>query len=133
MQRCRKLTLHPALRDLQMPAVLLLFDRNHNPSWFAGLEDHHNLIGFGLPKVWLHELVTPAAGSLHDRSAPLLRPIFHPVLELLRDAAQETPAHRILLAIAAKETDHPFGLLKGLNQRVEQDAVETRRRKRMLF
>jgi hypothetical protein len=29
-----------------------------------------------------------------------------------------------LLAVAAKETDHPLGLLKGLNQRVEQNAVE---------
>jgi len=46
------------------------------------------------------------------------------VLELLRDAAQDIPAYRILLAVAAKESDHPLGLLKGLNQPVEQDAVE---------
>ena len=117
--------LHPALRDLQMPAVILFVsDRNHNPSRFTGLEDHHNLIGFGPPEVWLHELVTPAAGSLHDRSAPLLRPILDPILELLGDTAEDIPAYRILLAVAAEETDHPLGLLKRLNQRVEQDAVE---------
>jgi hypothetical protein len=29
-----------------------------------------------------------------------------------------------LLAVGAKETDHPFRLLEGLNQCVEQDAIK---------
>src|SRR5262249_35133493 len=103
---------------------LLVSDRNHDAAWFASLEDHHYLISFGLPEVWIHELIAAATGSLHDWSAPLLRPILYPVLEAFGDAAQDIPAYRILLAVAAKETDHPLGLLKGLNQRVEQGAVE---------
>jgi hypothetical protein len=70
--------LDPALRDLQMPAVILLVsDRNHDAGWFTSLEDHHYLIRFGPPEVWVHELIASAAGSLHDRNAPLLRPIPH--------------------------------------------------------
>ena len=38
--------------------------------------------------------------------------------------AQDIPAYRVQLAVAAKETDYPLGLLKGLDQCVEQDAVE---------
>ena len=99
-----------------MPAVILLVsDRNHDAGWFTSLEDHHYLIRFGPPEIWIHELIAPAAGGFHDRSAPLLCPIPHPVLEALRDPAQDIPAYRILLAVAAKETDHALGLLKGLN------------------
>ncbi|MGO9061562.1 MAG: hypothetical protein ACLQU2_29935 [Candidatus Binataceae bacterium] len=117
--------LHPALSDLEMPAVFLFVsDRNHNTSGFAGLEDDHYLIRFGPPEVWFDEFVAPAARSLHDRSAPLLRPIRHPFLELVGDTAQDIPAYRVQLAVAAKETDHPLGLLKGLDQCVEQDAVK---------
>lgn len=57
--------LDPALRDLQMPAVILLVsDRNHDPGWFTSLEDHCYLIRLGPPEVWIHELIAPAAGSL---------------------------------------------------------------------
>src|SRR5262249_13464809 len=117
--------LDPALRDLQMPAVILLVsDRNHDAAWFASLENDHYLIRFGPPEVWIHELIAAAAGSLDDRNAPLRCPIPHPVLKALRDPAQDIPADRILLTVAAKETDHPLGLLKGLNQGIEQKAVE---------
>jgi hypothetical protein len=108
-----------------MPAVILFVsDRNHDTGWFTSLEDHHYLIGFGPAEVWIHELIAPAAEGLHDRSTPLLRPIRHPFLELVGDPPQDIPAYRVLLAVAAKETDHPLGLLKGLNQRIEQNAVE---------
>jgi len=41
----------PALRQLQMPAVFRA-DRDHDPSWFPGFENHHYLIDLGLLQVW---------------------------------------------------------------------------------
>jgi hypothetical protein len=46
-------------------------------------------------------------------------------VEVLSDASQEITAHRVLRAVAAKKADHPFGLLEGLNQSVEENAIET--------
>jgi hypothetical protein len=46
--------------------------------------------------------------------------------KLLSGTSQQITAHRVLLAVAAKKADHPFGLLEGLNQAVEENAIETR-------
>src|SRR5262249_53479878 len=81
-------------------------------------------VGFGVPEIRRYELIAPALGSLHDRGASLLRAVHHPVVELPGDVAQDVAADWILSAIGAEKTDHPFRLLKGLNYRVEQDAVE---------
>src|SRR5262245_52468544 len=63
--------LDPALRDLEMPAVVLLVsDRNHDGGWFTSLEDHHYLIRFGPPEVWIHELIAPARGEPRRSECP---------------------------------------------------------------
>ena len=116
----------PTLGDLKMPAVVMpVADRNHDPRRLTRLEDHHDLIGFGAPEVGRDELVAATGGSFHDRRTPLVRAILNPALELLGDTSQKITAHRVLLAVAAEKADHPFGLLEGLNQSVEENAIET--------
>jgi hypothetical protein len=49
---------HPALRDLQMPAVLLLVpDRDHDACGLAAFHDRDHLVRFCFPEVQVEELV----------------------------------------------------------------------------
>jgi hypothetical protein len=47
------------------------------------------------------------------------------VLELLGNVAEHVAAHRVHVTASAKESDHAFGLLKRLNEPIEQEAVKT--------
>jgi len=79
----------PALRDLQMPAIILLFsDSDHDASRFPVLHDCDHLIRFCLPEVRVEELVTPVFGCFQDWRIPFLRAVYSPVLKLAGDFAQ---------------------------------------------
>src|ERR1051326_8573794 len=115
----------PALRHLQMPAVLRLVpDGCQDARGFARLQDRNDLIGFGAFEIRIDEYVAAALRSLQDGRTPFPRSIDYPVLKLAGDIAQDIPADRILLTVGVKETDHPLGLLEGLDQPVEQDAIK---------
>ena len=117
----------PALPDLKVPAVFAgVSDGHHDAGGFACLEDHHYLVGRGLPEVRRYELVTRAPGSVHDRGTPSLGAVLYPIAKLRGDVAQNIAADRVLRAIGTEEANYPFGLLEGLNDRVEEDAVEDR-------
>ena len=116
---------HPALGDLQMPAVVLLVsDGNQNARRFSCFQDGHDLVRLGFSKVGLDEIVASALGSFQNWRTPPFRTILDPVLKLPSDVAQNVPADRIQLAIAVEETDYPLGLLKGLDQAVQENTVE---------
>jgi len=44
---------------------------------------------------------------------------FNPVAKLLGNLAQTLACDSLALTISVEETDHPFGLLEGLDQAVE--------------
>jgi hypothetical protein len=75
-----------------MPVILLLVpDGDHDASRFTALHDSDYLIGLGLPEVWIEGFVAAIFGRVEDRSAPLLRSVHYPVLELAGDVAQHIP------------------------------------------
>ena len=100
-------------------------DRRQDPRGLAGFQDDDDLIGLRPPEVSVDEVVAASGRRLDDWRAPLCRAGLDPVLVLRGDVAQHRLAHRVQLAIAVDETDHPLGLLKRLNQPVQQDAIET--------
>jgi hypothetical protein len=109
-----------------MPAVVRFVpDGGENASWFSCLEDEEQLVGLGTAEVGFDKLITAAFRSFQDWGIPFLRTILHPVLELLGDVAQHIPAHGVLIPIGAEESNHALGLLKGLDETVEQNPVET--------
>jgi hypothetical protein len=55
---------------------------------------------------------------------PFFRAVFDPVLELTGDVTQKVSAHRVELAIGVKEPHHRLRLLEGLDQAVQENAVE---------
>jgi len=115
----------PALSHLQVPAVFLgIADGGHNPGRFPGFQNEDDLIGFCLAEVGFHEFVAPSCGWLGDRRAPFFRTVLDPTMELVSDLGQHLAAHRELIAIGTEEADDALGLLEGLDQAVEQDAVE---------
>src|SRR6202048_2556120 len=88
----------PALRQLQMPAVVLFVaDGSQDACWFSCLQDDDHLVGFGMTKIGLDKVVASTLGSFQDRGIPFLRTILHPVLKLLGDVAQHIPADRVLI------------------------------------
>jgi len=107
-----------------MPAVFCP-DGNHDPGRFPGLENHHYLIGFGVLEVGIDKVITPSLGRVHHRRTPLLATVADPVLKLLGDIAQAVASNPLALSIGIKETDHSLGLLKGLNQSVQKDPIQT--------
>ena len=56
---------------------------------------------------------------------PFLATVLDPVLKLLGDIAQTLSRDSLSLALGIKETDDPLGLLEGLNQSVQKNAVKT--------
>lgn len=83
------------------------------------------MIGLGAPEVPLDEIV-PALmrGRLDNRGTPRLGTRGDPMLVLSGDVFEHRLAHGVQLPIGIEETDDAFGLLKGLNQAVEQDAIK---------
>src|SRR5882724_6086354 len=117
---------NPAVCDLKMPAVcLLVTDRGDDPRGFSRLQDDDDLIWPCCLEVGVDELVTTALGSFDDWSVPLGRSLLHPDLKLFCSTAQDIAAHRIEVPVNVEKADHSLGLLKRLDEPVQQDAVET--------
>lgn len=122
-----KVVLHdPAIRDLKMPAVeLLVADRRHDARRLSGFQDDHDLIRLGCLEVRVDEFVAPALRRLDNRGVPFVGLILHPALKLLGGAAQDIAADRIEAPIGSEKAHDPLGLLKGLDEPVQQDTVKT--------
>src|SRR5215469_1772166 len=65
------------------------------------------------------------SGVLPGWVRPLLRSVDHPVMELGGDVAQHIPADGILLPVKVEKADHSLRLLKGLDEAIQQQTVET--------
>src|SRR6266699_5581377 len=94
----------PTLRDLQMPAIVLLVpDSDHDAGRFATFHDRHHLVWFRSAEVRVEELIPPVFRCFENRRTPLLGTVHYPVLELTGGFAQHIPAHGVLLAISVEE------------------------------
>jgi hypothetical protein len=114
----------PPARVLQMPAVVFA-DGNQDARRLAGFQNDDDLIRIGAPEVAIDEVVpTPMRGRLDNRRAPVLRACGHPMLVLAGDVLQNPLADRIQLSVPVEEADDTLGLLKRLNQPVQQKAIE---------
>jgi hypothetical protein len=82
----------------------------------------------------LDKVVAPALWRVDNRGAPSIGLLFDPGLELFCGTAQHITADRAKLPVAVEEADPALGLLKWLNQPVEQAPVKSKQRypKRML-
>ncbi len=122
-----KVVLHdPAVGDLKMPAVeLLLADRRHDACRFSGFQDDDHLIRLGCLEVRVDKFVAPTLWRFDNRGVPFVGLILHPALKLLGGAAQDITADRIELPIGSEKAHHPLGLLKRLDEPVQQNPVET--------
>ena len=119
-----KAVLHnPTVGQLQMPARGLS-DGGHDTGRLPGFENDQNLIGLGPLEIGSHEVITPSGGCIQNGRIPLLGTVLDPVVELLGDVAQALASHSLAVAVGIKETDHPLGLLEGLDQAVEQNAIK---------
>src|SRR6266516_7809787 len=75
---------HPALGQLQMPAVIFLVPvSDQDPRWFANSQDGDDFIGLGTLEIGIHEVVTTAFWRLQYRRVPLMGTVRHPVLVLV--------------------------------------------------
>jgi len=116
----------PALGDLKVPAVcLLVADCRRDPRRFSCFEDDDDLIRRGGPEVGIDKFVAASFRCRDDRSIPSVGLLLRPALELFSSTAQHIAADRIDLPIAVEKPDDPLGLLKRLDQAVEQNPVET--------
>ena len=109
-----------------MPSILsCTANSGHDPRRFACFQDGHHLIRLGFAKVRFDELVTAAFRCFEDGSAPLLRPVLHPITELIGNVGEDLATDRELIPVEAEEPDHSLRLLEWLQQPIQQDAVET--------
>src|SRR5271166_1269251 len=115
----------PALGQLQVPAIVLLVPNGGQDACrFSRLQDDDQLVGPSPAKVRLNKLIATTFGGFQDGGTPFLGTILYPMVELISDLPQHIPAHWILIPISAEETHHPLGLLEGLDEAVEQNAVK---------
>jgi len=109
-----------------MPAVeLLVADRRHDARRFSGFQDDNDLIRLGCLEVRVDEFVAPALWRLDNRSIPFVGLILDPALKLLGSAAQHIAADRIELPIGSEKANDPLGLLKWLDEPVQQNPIKT--------
>src|SRR5262245_57901092 len=100
-------------------------DAHQDASGLAGFENDDDLIGLGALEIRGDEvLVLFFFGGVQNGCARLASAGLHPVVVLSGDVPEDLAADRVKLAVAPKEADHSFGLLKGLDRSVEQKAVE---------
>jgi hypothetical protein len=120
-----KVVLHdPAVSDLKMPAVRLsVADRRHDPRRLPGFENDDDL-RFRASEVGFDKFVSAALWCLDDRRIPSVALFLDPSLELFGRAAQHIAADRINPPVGVEKADNPFGLLKRLDQAIEQDTIE---------
>ena len=115
----------PPICDLQMPPVgLVVADRCHDAGRFTRLEDHHDFIGVGPVEIGIDEVVAAALRGFQNRDVPLVCPSLQPSLELIGNAAQHVPTHRIKPPIRVEEANDALRLLEGLNKPVQEDAIK---------
>ena len=121
---------HPALGEGQVPAVLgLLADRDESACRFPRLENGDHLIGLGVPEIGLDEFVARLRRRIEDRHVPAHGSVRHPVVVLPGDVAEQIATDRILVTVRAEKPDDALRLLKGLDQAVEKNPIETPVRK----
>ena len=110
-----KVVLHdPTGCQLEVPAVFCP-DGDHDAGRFPGFDNDNHPIVFGVLKVGIDKVVTPALGRIQNWGAPFLATVLYPVLKLLSNITQKIASHPPALAIGIKEADHSLGLLKRLN------------------
>src|ERR1700736_2236963 len=115
----------PALRDLQMPAIIFLVSvGDQNPSGFTSADNGHYLIGFGVIEVRVQEFIATISWGLQYRRVPLLGPVRYPVLVLLGDATEFIASDPLALTVGVEKTDDSFRLLERLDQSVQQQPVK---------
>jgi len=109
-----------------MPTVrLLVADCRHDPRGFSRLQNDDDLIRRCALEVWVDKFVTTALRSLDDRRVPSGRSLLNPDLKLFCSTAQDIAADRIEMSVNVEKADHSLGLLKRLDEPVQQDAVKT--------
>ena len=114
----------PAGFELKMAASFLLADADENSGGLSSFENRDDLVGPGASEIALHELVSPVAGIVQDRSVPGKRAVGDPVLVLVCDVAEKIPGDRVDVPIGTEEADDSLGLLKGLDGSIEQDSIK---------
>src|SRR6516165_7250806 len=118
------------------PVRLAVPDRGHDARRFACFKDGHDCIGARAFEVWVDEVVAAAMRGVQNRNPSLLYPTLQPVLELIGNATQRVPAHRIELPIRVEEANDALWLLERLNQPIQQvpiKATKQRERRAHLF
>src|SRR2546425_9717747 len=91
---------HPPLRDLQMPAILLLVpDGDHDAGGLAALHNRDHRVRLRFPEIWIEKLVAAVLRCVANRRGPLLRTGDGPLLELGGDLAPHLPVPTVLLAV----------------------------------
>ena len=115
----------PAVGDLQMPAVcFLVANRGYDPRRLSGFEDDHDLVRARFPEVGLDKFIASTLWCLDDRGVPLVGLFLHPDLKLVGRPPQHVSADRIEVPISIEKPDHSLGLLKRLDQPVEENPVK---------
>jgi hypothetical protein len=82
------------------------------PGRFSGFENHPNLIFFGVLKIAVNKVVTPALRRIQNGRAPFLASILDPVLELLSNVTQKISSNPLAFTIGIKKANYSLGLLK---------------------
>jgi hypothetical protein len=94
------------------PVRLAVSDRSHDARRFACFKDGHDCIGARAFEVWVDEVVAAAIRGVQNRNPSLLCPTLQPLLELIGNATQRVPAHRIELPIRVEEANDALWLLR---------------------
>jgi hypothetical protein len=84
--------IHPTLLVLRMGAVVVFVSDGHQDAGgFPRFQDRYHLVGFGIPEILFHELVSPtlvivAIRRCENRRAPFLGSVLQPVLKLIGES-----------------------------------------------
>jgi hypothetical protein len=110
----------PALSELQVPAVVLRIpDGDHDPGWFAGLQDHDHVVGLRTLEVRLDELVGSPGRCIEDRHIPLQGAFLDQALELVGNVAEDLGSPGTAVG-SVEEPNHAFRLLDMYDLCMEQ-------------
>src|SRR6516162_7318372 len=97
---------------------------DHDPRRLSGFEDDDDLIRACSGEVGLDKIIAATLWSLDDRGVPLVGLSLHPDLKLVGGATQHVSADRIEVPIGIEEPDHSLGLLKRLDQSIEEYPIK---------
>ena len=99
-------------------------DDDHERGWFGGENNEHYIVVGGL-NVGGVEIVMPSFWWCKQGRRPFLVAVVVAVLLFCGDISYPISRVPRALAIGVLETAVPLGLLEGLNQSVQKDAVKT--------